>query len=64
MVTRRSVLKGIAVMPLGAVLADPELAAAAADSLQTVSITAASGVKVSAVGCHEVAHIALLHQPS
>lgn len=47
MVTRRSVLKGIAVMPLGAVLADPELAAAAADSLQTVSITAASGVKVS-----------------
>ena len=47
-ITRRSVMKGIAAgMPLAAVLADPMLARAAADSLQTITIKTADGRAVS-----------------
>ena len=50
---RRSVLKGLAGLPLvgfplAAVLADPRLARAAADGLETVSITTPGGASVSA----------------
>ncbi len=48
MFARRTVVKGIAGLPLAAVLADPMLAKAAADSLETVSLTTPSGRKVSA----------------
>src|SRR5262249_8416314 len=43
MLARRSVVAGLAGMPLAAVLADPRLAAAAAASLETVSITTKGG---------------------
>ena len=45
---RRSVLKGIAGLPIAAVLADPRLARAAAAGLENVSITTAGGAGVSA----------------
>ena len=45
---RRSVIKGLAGMPLAAVLADPLIARAVAAGLKTVSITTPSGRKVSA----------------
>ena len=53
MYARRVVLKGIAGLPaaglpLAAVLADPELARAAAEQLETVSLTTAGGEAVSA----------------
>ncbi len=47
-VPRRSVLTGLAGLPLAAVLADPRLAAAAAAGLETVSLTTPSGRNVSA----------------
>ncbi len=51
---RRQVLRQLAVgplagLPLAAILADPRLARAAADGLQDVSLTTASGRKVNAV---------------
>lgn len=45
--SRRAVLGGGALLPLAAVLADPILARAAADSLETVSITTPSGRRVA-----------------
>lgn len=47
-VPRRSVLTGLAGLPLAAVLADPRLAAAAAAGLETVSLTTPSGRSVAA----------------
>ncbi len=47
-VPRRSVLTGLAGLPLAAVLADPRLAAAAAAGLETVSLTTPSGRTVKA----------------
>jgi len=47
-VPRRSVLTGLAGLPLAAVLADPRLAAAAAASLEPVSLTTPSGRTVNA----------------
>lgn len=47
-VPRRSVLTGLAGLPLAAVLADPRLAAAAAAGLETASLTTPSGKTVSA----------------
>jgi len=47
MTERRTVLKGIAAMPLAAILADPRLARAAAAALDTVSTTTAAGRRVS-----------------
>lgn len=47
-VPRRSVLTGLAGLPLAAVLADPRLAAAAAAGLDTVSLTLPSGRQVKA----------------
>ena len=46
--TRRSILKGIAGLPIAAILADPRLASAAAAGLETVSITPPGGKAVSA----------------
>lgn len=52
MLERREVLKkvgaGVSALPLAAVLADPELAKAAAHGLQTVTTTTAGGKEVSA----------------
>jgi carboxymethylenebutenolidase len=48
MLDRRSVLKGIAGVPLAAVLADPILARAAAATLETVTTKTAGGKNVSA----------------
>lgn len=45
---RRQVLKGIATLPLAAVLGDPRLARAVASGLETVSLDLASGARVSA----------------
>ncbi len=45
---RRSVLKGLAGLPIAAVLADPRLARAAAAGLETVSITPPGGAAVNA----------------
>jgi len=47
-VPRRSVLTGLAGLPLAAVLADPRLAAAAAAGLEPVSLTTPSGRPVAA----------------
>ncbi len=47
-IERRTVLKGAASLPLAAVLADPLIARAVAQSLDTVEITTASGRKVAA----------------
>jgi len=47
-VPRRSVLTGLAGLPLAAVLADPRLAAAAAAGLEDVSLTTPSGRAVKA----------------
>ena len=47
-VPRRSVLTGLAGLPLAAVLADPRLAAAAAAGLEEVSLTTPSGKEVKA----------------
>ena len=44
---RRSLLAGIASLPLATILADPRLARAAAEETQTVTITTPSGHKVS-----------------
>lgn len=48
MLARRSVVKGFAGLPLASVLASPRLARAAADSLETVSLTTAKGQSVKA----------------
>ncbi len=48
MYARRTVVKGVASLPLAAVLADPLLARAAASGLDTVSITTEGGKSVSA----------------
>ena len=48
MYARRTVMKGVASLPLAAVLADPLLARAAAMGLETVSLTTAGGKSVSA----------------
>lgn len=48
MIPRRTVMKGLAGVPLAAVLADPRLARAAADELQQVSLTTADGRTVEA----------------
>jgi carboxymethylenebutenolidase len=48
MYARRSVIKGVASIPLAAVLADPRLARAQAATLETVSLTTAGGHTVSA----------------
>lgn len=45
---RRAVLTGLASLPLAAVLADPRLAAAAAEGLEEVSLTLPSGGSVNA----------------
>ena len=47
-IARRSLIVGLAGLPLAAILADPKLAAAAAAALETVSITLADGTSVSA----------------
>lgn len=47
MFDRRTLVKGLAAMPLATVLADPALAQAAAESLTPVSITTARGRTVS-----------------
>lgn len=47
-VARRSVLTGLAGLPLAAVLADPRLAAAAAAGLEEVTLTTLSGKEVKA----------------
>lgn len=47
MYARRSVIKGVAGLPLAAVLADPLLAQAAASTLKTVNLTTAGGYKVT-----------------
>jgi len=47
-IPRRSVLTGLAGLPLAAVLADPRLAAAAAAGLEEVSLTTPSGKSVKA----------------
>ncbi len=46
-IERRDVLKGAASLPLAAVLADPLIARAVAQSLETVTITTPSGRKVT-----------------
>jgi len=46
---RRAFLRGLATLPLAVVLADPRLARAAANGLETVSITTASGHTARAV---------------
>lgn len=48
MLARRSVVKGFAGLPLATVLASPSLVRAAADSLETVSLTTAKGQSVKA----------------
>lgn len=48
MLARRSVVKGIAGLPLATVLASPSLARAAAAGLETVSLSAAGGQSVKA----------------
>jgi carboxymethylenebutenolidase len=45
---RRTVVTSIASLPLAAILADPRLAAMAADTLETVSVTTPGGRKVAA----------------
>ncbi len=47
-IPRRHVLKGLAGLSLAAVLADPRLARATADSLTTVRLTTAGGREVGA----------------
>jgi len=46
---RRAFLRGVAALPLAAVLADPILAAAAAERLEDVTVTTASGQTAKAV---------------
>ena len=48
MFARRAMMKGVAALPLAAVLADPRLAAAAAGGLEKVELTTAGGRKVAA----------------
>jgi len=48
MLARREVVKGIAGLPLAAVLANPELAHAAAEGLETVELKTSGGQTVSA----------------
>ena len=45
---RRSILKGLAAVPLAGVLARPELTRAAASTLQVVTTRTAAGVEVKA----------------
>ena len=45
---RRTIVTGIAGLPLATILADPRLAAMAAETLETVSVTTPGGRKVSA----------------
>ena len=45
---RRTIVTSIAGLPLAAILADPRLAAMAADTLETVGVTTPGGRKVSA----------------
>ncbi len=47
-IARRTVVSGIAGLPLAAVLADPRLAAMAAETLEDVSVTTAGGREVKA----------------
>ena len=49
LVARRSVLGGMASLPLAAVLADARLGRAAAEGLETVSISTGSGRRVSLI---------------
>jgi len=48
MLARRTILKGVASLPLAAILSDPMLARAAAHGLQDVAITTADGKSVHA----------------
>jgi carboxymethylenebutenolidase len=48
MLHRRSLIRGLAGLPLAAVLADPRIARAVAEALETVSITTAGGRGVAA----------------
>ncbi|MDP6621404.1 MAG: hypothetical protein QF754_03940 [Alphaproteobacteria bacterium] len=48
MYARRTFIKGAASLPLAAVLADPTLARAAAQALETVTMTTVGGRSVSA----------------
>ena len=65
MVARRSVIKGVASLPLAALLADPELARATAQRLQEVSIEAAGKRVIAALAVPErtpAAGIMLIHE--
>ena len=48
LIERRSVIKGLATLPLAVVLADPLIARAVAAGLDEVTITTAGGKRVSA----------------
>ncbi len=48
LIERRSIIKGLAALPLAAVLADPSIARAVAAGLEAVSTTTADGKRVSA----------------